>query len=345
MPQSDALRNFLASNPTKDFRILAARGVFPLPADEILLLLVYLLDDPDTDVSGEASRTLQEWPEVEVLEQLNAPSCDPGVLAYFVLARASETLRLAIVHNPNTPGRVIADLASQVSASLLEIILDNQVRILQSPEILESAKQNPNLTAGVRGRIQEIESEFFSGKKGEYRVETPSEEPAGMDEALEEAPELPIEDLSLEGLPVDPEAREQAILERLAKMSVRQKINLAMMGTREERGILIRDSNKEVSRSVLKSPKLMENEIEAFAAMRNISEEILREIGNNKGWTKRYTIAQNLVRNPRTPTAISQRLVAQLHRRDLFLLSRDRGVPDPIRRIAQRTLVQRSGPG
>ncbi len=342
MPQSDALKRFLTGTPTKSFRTLAARGIFPLPTNEILQLLVHLLKDPEAEVSEQASRTLQEWPEGEILEQIEQPTCDPSVLDYFALARPSEHLQLAIIHNLATPGSTIAVLAARVPASHLETILDNRVRLLQFPEILKSAKRNPKITPTVIRLVQEIESEFFSGKKGEYRVEEPPTEAPPEVEPLEAEPELPLEDLVLEGLPIDAEAREQALLERLAKMSVKEKVRIALMGTREERGILIRDSNKQIARSVLKSPKLSDNEIETFSAMRNISDEILREIGSNREWTHRYTVAQNLVKNPRTPPLISQRLIHRLHAKDLVLISRDRGVPEPVRRTAQRTLSQRA---
>jgi hypothetical protein len=93
---------------------------------------------------------------------------------------------------------------------------------------------------------------------------------------------------------------------------------------------------------VLQSPKLTETEIESFAAMRNVAEEILREIGNNRAWIRSYAVIQNLVRNPKTPPLISQRLLFRLGSRDLSLLSRDRSLPEAVRRNAERSLSQRS---
>ena len=80
---------------------------------------------------------------------------------------------------------------------------------------------------------------------------------------------------------------------------------LAPRGTREERTVLIRDPNRLVAAAVLSSPKLTENEVEGIARMANVGEEVLRIIGNNRGWMKSYTVAANLVRNPKTPPAIS----------------------------------------
>ena len=74
----------------------------------------------------------------------------------------------------------------------------------------------------------------------------------------------------------------------LAMLPVIQRMKLAMRGTREQRGQLIRDSNRLVAAAVLSSPKLTEAEIEAFARMANLSEDILRIIAMNRSWTKNY---------------------------------------------------------
>lgn len=130
-------------------------------------------------------------------------------------------------------------------------------------------------------------------------------------------------------------------LGRISRLSASEKIKLALLGTHEERMILVRDTNKSVSSAVLKSPKLTDSEIEAISKMRNVSEEVLREIGENRLWLKNYAVVLNLVKNPKTPAAISLRLMSRLSNRDLELLSRDRGVSDVVRRAALRTRASR----
>ena len=149
-------------------------------------------------------------------------------------------------------------------------------------------------------------------------------------------------DLALEGLPAERDERQTTIANRLSKLSVREKIRYALFGTREIRAVLVRDPNKEVARNVLHSPKLTENEIESIAAMRSVADDILREIGNSKEWTKSYAVVQNLVKNPKTPPLVSQRLMNRLHTQDLTLLSRDRSISDAVRHQAARVLKQRT---
>jgi len=136
----------------------------------------------------------------------------------------------------------------------------------------------------------------------------------------------------------DPE--QQNRLQRLASMSVMEKMKVATRGTREERSLLIRDPNRMVSAAVLSSPKLTENEIESFARMANVGEEVLRVIGSNRTWVKNYSVAANLVRNPKTPIAMSLTLMHRLHEKDVKTLSTDRNVPEPIRIAARKKAAE-----
>ena len=133
-------------------------------------------------------------------------------------------------------------------------------------------------------------------------------------------------------------AREQGTLEKLAAMNPAQRLARAMKGTREERSILIRDPNKMVAVAVLSSPKLSEAEVEAIAKMANVSDEILRIIGNTRAWVKSYRVVSALTRNPKTPQALAMNLLSRLQEKDVKLLVSDRNVPDALRMAARRKL-------
>jgi hypothetical protein len=131
---------------------------------------------------------------------------------------------------------------------------------------------------------------------------------------------------------------EKTTVQRIAAMTVAQRVVAAMKGTREERSILIRDSNKLVNAAVLSSPKLSESEVEAIAKMTSVSEEVLRIIGRTRAWMKNYTIAAALARNAKTPVALSMNLLSRLNDKDLRAITTDRNVPDVIRTSARRKL-------
>jgi hypothetical protein len=134
------------------------------------------------------------------------------------------------------------------------------------------------------------------------------------------------------------EARRQATAQRLAAMTVSEKIKAAMRGSREERNILIRDPNKLVSLAVLSSPKVNENDIESYAKMANVSEDALRVIGTTRAWTKSYAIVRALAFNPKSPIAVSMTLVSRLVERDLKLLSTDRNIAEPVKVLVRKAL-------
>jgi len=113
-------------------------------------------------------------------------------------------------------------------------------------------------------------------------------------------------------------------------------MKLAMRGSREQRAQLIRDSNKLVTAAVLSSPKLTDAEIEAFAKMANLSEDVLRIIATNRGWVKNYNVVTALTRNPKTPVALAMRFLQRLNERDLKMVSIDRNVAEPVRLAARK---------
>ncbi len=125
----------------------------------------------------------------------------------------------------------------------------------------------------------------------------------------------------------------------LALLPVIERIKLALRGSREQRAVLIRDPNKVVAVAVLGSPKLNVNEIETFARMTSVQEEVLRVIGTGRQWVKHYSVMSALVCNPKTPVAIAMPLVVRLNERDLKLVARDRNVPDGVRAAARKFLL------
>ena len=129
------------------------------------------------------------------------------------------------------------------------------------------------------------------------------------------------------------------VLQKIAAMTPGQRLALAMRGSREERAILVRDPNRIVAVAVLSSPKITQAEVESIAKMANVSEEILRIIGNSRAWLKHYAIVSALTRNSKTPVGVSLNLLNRLLEKDVKALSTDRNVPEPLRIAARRKLA------
>jgi len=122
----------------------------------------------------------------------------------------------------------------------------------------------------------------------------------------------------------------------LSSLGVVDRMKLATRGTREQRAVLVRDPNRLVAAAVLSSPKLTESEVEQFAKMANVAEDILRVIGTNRAWTKNYGVVAGLVRNPKTPLAISLTLLQRVNDKDVKMLAIDRNIPEPLRIAARK---------
>ncbi len=137
------------------------------------------------------------------------------------------------------------------------------------------------------------------------------------------------------------EEQRGSALQKISKLDIKGRIQLAMKGTKEERSILIRDGTKVVSLAVLESPKITDSEVEKFANQKNVLEAVLRGITMKRRFIKQYAILRNLTFNPRTPIDVSLGLVKHLLTPDLRNLSGNKEVSDTVRKMATRMFRQK----
>ncbi len=128
---------------------------------------------------------------------------------------------------------------------------------------------------------------------------------------------------------------------KIAKMTVGQKVRLAHVGNKTARGLLLRDRNKQVSMAVIKSGRLTDGEVKSVASNRNLEDDVLREVATNREWVRKYPVKVALVNNPKTPPSIGVRLVSTLQKRDLQDLSRNHNISSVIRETALRLFKQK----
>ena len=145
---------------------------------------------------------------------------------------------------------------------------------------------------------------------------------------------------------VNPEDEQRgSVLQKIAKLDVKGRIQLAMKGTKEERSILVRDGTKVVALAVLDSPKITDGEVEKFANQKNVLEALLRAIPMKRRFAKNYVVVRNLVANPRTPLDVGLGLMKNLLVQDLKNLSGNKEVSDTVRKLALRMFKQKLEPG
>lgn len=342
------VEQFRRGGVARDLRLLAAQGALPLIPADLVELVHLLLADADEGVRSTAAATLGAMP-VEELLPIARDRATPGpVLGHLLAGRSEARLREVVLQNPTTPDEAIEAEAGRLPAELAELVVINQVRLLRCTSMVGVLEANPSLNRDQMRRLRELREEFKIGLPEAAPAPAPPP-PAAPVVAAAPPPEPPAEEPEEAGPQTEQDAvahylapEEQAepeklsAVQRIYKLNTAEKLIRALKGNREERAILVRDRNRLVSIGVLGSPKITESEIEAFSAMKNVSDEILRAIGNHREWTKKYAVVSNLVRNPRTPLAVSIGLVSRLNPRDLKGLSVDRNVSEVVRKQAQK---------
>lgn len=245
----------------------------------------------------------------------------------------------------------LAPRALEQLALLILLVSDADPEISAAAERTLGAIPLPSLQSFLARSDVPGEMRQFFAARGIEPAGTPAAEADAplVDEGPEPEPivaDAPPAAASAAGADADAEAgaeadeeRKASVTQKIASLSVAQRMSLAMKGSREERSILIRDPNKLVSTAVLSSPKMTESEIESIAKMANVSEEILRIVGSNRGWVKNYNVMLALVRNPKSPVAMAMNFLPRLNDKDLRQLSTNRNVAEILRVTARKKVV------
>ena len=137
-----------------------------------------------------------------------------------------------------------------------------------------------------------------------------------------------------------PAVRENA-LQKINRLDVKGRIQLALKGNKEERSLLIRDGTKVVALAVLEAPKLSDGEVEKFASQKNVLESVLRQIPLKRRFMKNYKVVRNLVANPRTPLDLGLGLMKHLLSADLKNISGNKDVSETVRKLALKMYKQK----
>ncbi len=152
--------------------VAAARGILPLPENEMLEVLVAFAGSSDTELANHAEETLRGQ-EPNILQQA-AKSLDtaPSVLSFFATdVRQSRAVYESVVTNTNTPPAAILTLAKSTSdGELLELIAFNQQLLIQAPSLIDAIIGNPSRTPEAERRAGETKREFFEKERGVQQI-------------------------------------------------------------------------------------------------------------------------------------------------------------------------------
>ncbi|MEA5112710.1 MAG: hypothetical protein VB050_01685 [Geobacteraceae bacterium] len=264
------------------------------------------------------------------------PSPDfPAVLA-FLSRDADPEIRTAAVRGLKCLAR---DILLQSCASpdthprILELLAKLHGRDAQVAELLTA---NPSADEGVLAAVAAGQIAGATPDQGEVADSQPGGSPTecAADAGEEEEPD-PEE-------PVDEDSEEFRSKYQLAQtMGISEKIKMGMTGDKEWRMLLIKDTNKLISISVIKNPRITEAEVLSISKSSVNNDDILREICVNKEWTKNYQIKKALVENHKTPLHHALRFISALTEKDLTMLSRSKNISSVIATQARRMLLNK----
>lgn len=344
---------------------MAAKGVVPgvRPPDLVAVLCVLADLHARPEIARTAAATLAALPETVLSGALGAKLQPAAVDA---LGRAYAT-RIDVLEKlfgmETCPIDTVEHLARTGGEAVTELIATNEARILEHPRLVEALYMNKHTRMSTADRLIDLAArnnvnvpgipafrEAAQALEGEL-IPEPGEEPTPDDELFQETEQIAAtiqkaaddEDTHAE----DEEGREvlkdqfAPLWQRLGAMTPSQKIRRAMMGSKEERMLLIRDSNRLVASAVVRSPLIQEQEIQLISRNRNLPEEVLRVIGSSPEWLKSYSIKRNLVENPKTPTGLATKLIPHMREADLRGLAKSKNVTGPVKDAARRQLERR----
>ena len=342
----------------------AARGALALPTSEMVEILVHLTHHPM--FAEQARLTLASWDETVARQIAADPQTPPEVLEYMLApANRRPALVAALLQNAAIAEDKLVKLAITASNELARLMLESE-RVRHTPDVLAALKDNPNLDEDNERKLRAIISpapanvawaeeddvlalEALAKFEVEHREEIAAESskpfklfvPEGdkPDELAEAVGHAPTPNAAH---PKHAEQERVSTVQKIARMSVGERVQLAMKGSKDERFVLVRDGSKVVCLAVLESPKLSDSEVEGFAAMKNVQEIVLRTIATKRRFIKHYTVIKNLINNPRTPIEVSLGLLPHLLVNDLKFLSMNKNVSDTVRKIALKQFKEKS---
>ncbi len=340
-------------------RMMASRGMMPLPPADQAAVLYQLSLDGDANIADAAKKTAGGLPDKLLAGTLADASLDARVLDFFAMMHLEKPAVFdAIVQNGAVADETVSSLAAKCGSREVDMIATNEQRLLRHPEIIAAMYMNRRARMSTIDRIVELAVRNNVRVPGIAAWEevaraivgaTPStpqddaqflaaaEAVSGDDSALttgdaeqvqpEQDPEAPVADdaASIRALPVP------------------VKIRLAQLGNAFARAELIRDPLKIVALATIKSPAVTEIEAARYAGNQLLAEDVIRYIAQKREWTKIYGVKVSLCRNPKTPIPDATRLLPFLREKDLNLLSKSKGVPSALVAQCRKLLMQRGG--
>ena len=300
---------------TRERKIAVCTGGAHLTPPDRAEILTVLAHDSDEMVATRAQDALLSFPIESAIEALRREKSLPALFAYAAKNMADKPgIADAMAQNKSCRPEYLVPVVRYLSTASVQALMEELDRVSASPALAAALEHSTSLTVDQKAQLHELRSSAVDNG-------------ALAEAALEAEPDL---------------GRRQTLLQRLATMTVAERVQFAIKGGSDARRTLIRDSNKVVQRAVLQSPKLTDQDVEAFACMSSLTDEVLRLIAKNRNFRKNYVVVRNLMSNPKTPLDVSLHMLPILNAQDLKRLCMNKNIPETLRTTATKLQRQRS---
>jgi hypothetical protein len=272
-------------------------------------------------------------PEVEIIARLLSGG----------EAQAPQTISASVTQAPETTRQPAHDASREVQASSEvqealgdgEDVPDEAVAAYLTENAAEIASEHSKPFQAVGGTLDLLLSDSATAEPAETTATASSPEKPQASGATAAAAARPKPAAHVQ------DGRRENTLQKINRLDVKGRIQLALKGNKEERSILIRDGTKVVALAVLEAPKLSDGEVEKFALQKNVLEAVLRQIPLKRRFMKNYIVVRNLVSNPRTPLDLGLGLMKHLLVQDLKNISANKEVSETVRKLALKMYKQK----
>ena len=313
---TEVLAGLRQGQASREDKLAVCTGGAKLSAPDLAEVLAVLALDSDELVAMRAQESILALPIQDFVEALNRQQALEPLFEYAAKNLANKTAVLdAMIKNKNCGAQHLVPVVPHLSTLDIQALMDELERVTDSRELVSALEKSSSVTLEQKTQLNELLSD------------------ARPDEA---ALTLAAAELQL-----DEEGR-KTLLQQISAMTVSQRVKFAMKGGADARRVLIRDTNKVVQRAVLQSPRLSDQEVEAFASMANLTDEILRLIGKNRNFRKNYAVVRNLLNNAKAPIDVTLNLLPMLNPLDLKKLTLNKNIPETLRTTARKLQQQRA---
>jgi hypothetical protein len=306
----------LSGRTTRERKLAVCSGAARLIAAERAELLAVLAEDADEIIRERAGNGLLTQPLEGIVAALGGDA--PAAQLFRYCGRHlidKPEVATALARHWRCPLEFLTPAAKRLPTFAVQEMMGDLDRLSAAPALVAALLHSASLTADQRAQLEELVRETTESAEAFVEAAAAAE--------------------------IDP-ARRITLVQRLSRMRVVERVQLALKGNREERIALIRDPCRVVQRAVLQSSRITDREVETFASMASLSDEVLRLISMNRNFRRNYTVVRNLINNPKTPVDVSLHLLPTITALDLKALAANKNVPETLRNSANRLQRQRA---